>query len=318
MDLFSHYAKSEADIVTSYDVEVPPTNVITGNNPIRFVLPGHPEHFLDLSNTYMRVRFKVIKKDGSPIEDLVMTENVQTVNCPAEAMFESMQVKLNQQLVGGHGNYHPFISHLKNMLTNSTKGSRFARKMSGFAVPSYRSYAIDNRSYISGLAELISKSRTATLYPRLALNALMCPRLVLPNVEFELLTNKCSRYFFLSQLESDLATYDYILLEATLIMRRVNVERDVASRILSKLAHQPALYPYCRIKASTVEISQGSSYFRAPNMFQAIVPNRLFIAFTETVSVMPDGSMTNDPFHWSAPKYNLKKVRVLPRCFGSS
>ena len=204
LDLFSEQ-QSGNGIVNNYDVETPPANSIQHNNPIRFVLPGHPEHYLDLSNTYMRVKIKVLKEDGSPIAD---DDKVAPVNDMFDALFDSVRVKLNQQTVGGYSQFYPHLSYMRYLLSFSDSARyNFYKSTVGLR----RETPIGKLSVMSGHHD-ISGSKEVTYFGRIACNALTAPRLVLPHVSLEILINRTSPEFCLIKEEGDAERYQVKLL----------------------------------------------------------------------------------------------------------
>ena len=249
LDLFSEQ-QSGSGFTNSYDVETPPANPIQQNNPIRFVLQGHPEHYLDMSNTYMRVKMKVVKEDGSSIPQ---DAKVAPVNEMFDAMYDSVQVKLNQQLVGGYSQFYPHLSYMRYLLSFSdTARYTFYKATVGLSrEPENHTFALH------GYSKYVAGSKEVTYFGRLACNALTTPRLVLPHVSLEILINRTTPEFCLVKDVGDPERYQVKLIDATLVTRRVAVDEYNHARIMSQLARAPAIYPYCHTRADTIEINQG-------------------------------------------------------------
>ena len=72
LDLFS-LPTTQTSIEQAQWVEHQPVVSIGTGGPIEFLLPGSGNHYLDLANTYLFVRTRVVKGDGCHIPQMHMS-----------------------------------------------------------------------------------------------------------------------------------------------------------------------------------------------------------------------------------------------------
>ena len=67
-------------------IEHVPIASLANNAPVQFIIPPETEHWTDLSQSYLYVKFKIIKADG---HDLELNSNVAPVNNFLHNMFSN-------------------------------------------------------------------------------------------------------------------------------------------------------------------------------------------------------------------------------------
>ena len=116
--------KSELDIfsvpptVTSIEsgqwVEHQLTASLDSGGTIEFLLPGSGDVYMDLTNTYLFVRAKVTKADGSDLD----TDNpVGPVNNWLHSLFSQVNMYLNDTLVTPSTNTYPYRAYIETALS---------------------------------------------------------------------------------------------------------------------------------------------------------------------------------------------------------
>ena len=74
----------------------PTASLDSYHGPIEFTIPSHTEFYTDLSQTYLYVKFRILKGDG---DDLAGTSKVYPVNNLFHSMFSGIDLYLNNKLV---------------------------------------------------------------------------------------------------------------------------------------------------------------------------------------------------------------------------
>ena len=94
-------------------VDVHPLNNVTqGNAPIEFTITGSPDEYIDLNDTMLHIRCKIVKADGSNFTAAEQT--VAPVNDLLHAQFFDVKLTVgNVQIEGG-----AHLSHYKSYLSN--------------------------------------------------------------------------------------------------------------------------------------------------------------------------------------------------------
>lgn len=78
LDLFSLPA-TQTSIGSGKWVQYKPIFSITDDSPIEFVVPGHGDEYLDLANTTINIKARILKPDGTKL-NVVTDKNVGPVN----------------------------------------------------------------------------------------------------------------------------------------------------------------------------------------------------------------------------------------------
>ena len=95
-------------------VEHQPLTSLDSTSPIEFVIPGTGDAYLDLANTYLLVRAKVVRGVGT---DLAADTPVAPVNNWLNSLFSQVDVYLNDTLVTPSSNTYPFRAYIDTVLS---------------------------------------------------------------------------------------------------------------------------------------------------------------------------------------------------------
>ena len=79
--------------------------------PIEFTIPPHTEFYTNLSQTYLYVKFGVLKENG---EDLAGDSKVFPVNNLFHSMFSGIDLYLNNKLVTKNSDTYPYRAYIAN------------------------------------------------------------------------------------------------------------------------------------------------------------------------------------------------------------
>ena len=95
-------------------VEHQPLTSLDSGGPIEFVIPGTGDAYLDLANTYLLIRAKVVRGVGT---DLAADTPVAPVNNWLHSLFSQVDVYLNDTLVTPSSNTYPFRAYVDTVLS---------------------------------------------------------------------------------------------------------------------------------------------------------------------------------------------------------
>ena len=107
-------------------IDYRPISQITDNQaPIDFEMSGNGMDYVDLSRTRLYVKVKIVKADGSDIDDIPddsttpptpAPDNVGPVNFFLHSMFGQIDVHLNDKLMSSGINTYPYKSYIQTVL----------------------------------------------------------------------------------------------------------------------------------------------------------------------------------------------------------
>ena len=113
LDLFA-VPPTQTSIEEGRWVEHQPLTCLDSGGPIEFVVPGTGDAYLDLANTYLLIRAKVVRGVGT---DLAADTPMAPVNNWLHSLFSQVDVYLNDTLVTPSSNTYPFRAYVDTVLS---------------------------------------------------------------------------------------------------------------------------------------------------------------------------------------------------------
>ena len=83
------------------------------SGPIQFLIQNATDHFLDLRQSYLNIKFKVANSDGS---NLAADAKVGLVNYPIVSLFQQVDVLLNGNLISSSINTYAYRAMLEVLI----------------------------------------------------------------------------------------------------------------------------------------------------------------------------------------------------------
>ncbi|KAK7087759.1 uncharacterized protein F54H12.2-like [Littorina saxatilis] len=112
LDLFS-VPPTQTAVQEGMFVENHPLATLAPGAPIEFTISGATSEYLDLSNTYLHVRAKITKADGTNLD---ADSPVAPVNYWLHSLFSQVDISLNDTLVTNSENTYPYRAYLEATL----------------------------------------------------------------------------------------------------------------------------------------------------------------------------------------------------------
>ncbi|GBM85734.1 hypothetical protein AVEN_163060-1 [Araneus ventricosus] len=138
LELF-HLPPTQTAIENGEWVEFHPMSNVFDGGPVEFHISGSGEEYLDLSQTQLHVKAKILKADGSPIlketktgADGSLTETkIGPVNLFLHSLFSQVDVSLNDRVVSNSSNTYPYRSYIETLLNHGfdSKTSQLTSEM---------------------------------------------------------------------------------------------------------------------------------------------------------------------------------------------
>ena len=99
-------------ILNEFDREYAPQAAIQKDMPIEFIIKGAAQHYIDLNNTRLKVKCKIVKPDGTAIDG----HYCGPVNNILHSMWQDVQVSLRGRTVSDPSNLYPYRAYLSTLL----------------------------------------------------------------------------------------------------------------------------------------------------------------------------------------------------------
>ena len=113
LDLFSN-PPTQTSVKEGQDIEYHPFTALEKSGPIKFVIDGTGDEYLDLYHTNLYVKAKVVCADGSALPD---DTDVAPVNLTLHSLFSQVDVSLNDRLVTSSKATYPYRAYLETLLS---------------------------------------------------------------------------------------------------------------------------------------------------------------------------------------------------------
>ncbi|GFS52046.1 uncharacterized protein TNCV_1104731 [Trichonephila clavipes] len=92
-----------------------PLSNVLDNAPVEFHISGSAEDYIDLSQTQLYVKAKIVKVDNTPI---TKDDTIRPVNLFLHSLFSQVDVSLNDRVVSNSSNTYPYLSYIETLLNH--------------------------------------------------------------------------------------------------------------------------------------------------------------------------------------------------------
>ena len=290
-----------------------PVAALSNNAPIEFNIPKQTEHWTDLSQSYLYVKFKITRADGTALQ---ADDNIAPVNNFLHSMFSSIDLYLNNKLISNNSDTYPYRAYIENLLSYS-KDSKLTHLKAGDLWSNdtpgeFNTRAQDgNNEGFKDRFQAITTSKTVELFGRLHLDLFQQEKYLPNGIEIRLRLNRTPVNFCL--IAADGAEAAKIVIEhISLNVRNVELLPVVSNELNQVIARHHMKIPLRRVEVKTFTISRGLQSKIEDHLFQGQLPKRIFIAMVSNAAF--NGTYTTNPFQFQ--HYNLSKLDVS--CNGHS
>jgi hypothetical protein len=289
----------------------------------RFLIPADGSAFTDLNATYLKVKFRVIRSDGSKLDS---TDAVFLGPGSLQALFSSCEVLVNGSTVSITNNYS-----YAGTLASYVGCSKVAREdiwseLSGGWTPQFPSSKItpsDSAFFVKPI-QGVAMSREVTLTGRVLSDFLMsCSQLALPNMALEVVLNRAPDSFALCSVSEDTTRrYKMDFSSASLFVRRVRMGQATMTRTMQSISGGDGGMLRCnRLSSIVTQVPDGALSFSFNNVYSGgELPFSFYVmfvsqrAFSGSLSDLPNffepGSVTSMKFMESGREIQPEAVET--------
>jgi hypothetical protein len=285
-------------------VTIRPINSVSDTSPIEFNVDGNMATYLDLKNSTVCVKFKVVKADGSDIGE---SEQVAPINLFSATMWKQVDVQLGYENLRGVNIYYPYKAMFDVLLdtTEGYKKSQLAAQL--FRKDNSGSMDADNNTETNDgfnwRNDKVVGSKPVEMEGNLFLDICQQERLILNGVQLNIkMWPSRNPFKFMSSTEK--ADYKVKILEAYMkvCLITVNPAIMVAQREVIQMA--PAVYPLKRSEIRVYSMSATEMNLNVENLFNGDVPHFLCVGLVSTDAF--NGSYNKNPFNFA--NFNLSSI----------
>lgn len=284
-------------IQSSHVQEVYPKTSLTESS-LEFEYQTDRNVFLDMRETYLSLRIKLLKTVIKKDNDVEETVTLTPVNNILHSLFSNVELYFNgEQVYNSNGLY----AH-KALISTEFLASR--PENSG--ILSCQGYEYEeNPGNLDDFADRKTNALDGiSLYGRLSIDAFSCDKFLLPNtrVRIKLIRSRPNFYLCGADYGGQIQ-----ILHAVLNTRTVTVQDSMVKHIDQSLLREPAKYHFMETEARTFIIPANQNQFIEENVFNNAPIRRLALAMNTNSAFT--GSYGENPFHYQ--RFNLGEIKII-------
>lgn len=279
---------------SAYCEHKPVINVQDSTSKIEFLVHTAPSQYLDLLDSFLYVKVKAVKKDGS---DFAATDNFSTVNNFLHSLFSQVDLYINNKLISSD-NCYPYKAIIQNYLNYSYNFANSQGAMSLYIKDTNRGSLTDTNSGYKKRKAYVSGSTEVEMIDKLRFDLSNQSRFILSDTSINIfLTRSTDEFVFLSPdpLSGDNPSPKVKIVDISFFVRKHSLFPSII------LAHHKMLnsgktakYPYVKTNCKFYTIAKGSQSFIQDNIFSSSIPLRIVLCLVKNSSFI--GSHKENPF----------------------
>jgi hypothetical protein len=309
LDLFSIPA-TQTSVESGMYVDYHPVSSITSGAPIEFDVNATGEDYLDLSNSLLHLRAKIVKANG---DDLEAASSVGPVNNFLHSLFSQVDVSLNGTLITSSTNTYAYRAYIETLLNYSSdaKSSQltsalFYKDEAGkMDKPNpLAANAVDKNSGLVKRQTFAALSSEIDMIGRIHSDIFFQERYMLNEVNVRIKLIRSNDAFCL--MSTGATQFKVIVTFASLLIRKVKISPSVYLAHAKTLETGTAKYPIRRVICKTFTIPTGYLDASHEKLFSGQLPIRLIVGLVDNRAY--NGEREKNPFNFH--HYSLSEIAV--------
>ena len=274
-------------------LEYRPISQIGENTPIEFHVPGTGLQYTKLNKSYLHVKAKIIKADGS-----IPTEaDFGPVNIPLHSLWQQVDVYLQQNLLSSAGTNYPYLAYLRTLMATDvvTKETELTSQLYYHDTAGYMDATDPLLGSNGGLGARYSafvSGRTVDLQARLCEDIFYAERPLVNGLDLKIKLWPSKNTF---RLQSKTEEYRLVVTEAVFKVCKLNIEPSLMAAHEGMMRTTTAKYPYTRSDIKTFALPGGQFTFNLDDIFQGQRPTH--VALMMVTGSAYNGSYTENPYN---------------------
>ena len=283
------------------------------NGVVEFKIDG-TKSFIDLQNTFIYVKARIVNTDGT---NIAADKEISTVNYLAGSLWKTVTVKLNGDPIISSSDYN-YRSYLETLL-NYSSSSKKSWLQNGL-------WYKDHHGKFDTLTDVntgfkfrkghFAESKPVEIIGKLHCEPFTQDRYLLDNVSLEIKLTKADDNLLI--MSADTENVKIVLDEVELHVRKNNLFSDKLIEIQQHHTKMDAKYPTTMVKISTEIIPTGASSFNVTKEFHGDIPKMIVIGMVKNEAYA--GKKTLNPYnfeHFGLQYFNGKvnSMPIIPQPF---
>ena len=294
LDIF-RVPMTQTSIEQSYYVEVPPLTALNQTSPVEFHVAGCTDYYMDLNNSYLFIRAKITKADGS---NLTANDSVGFVNYAASSIFSQLDVTLGDRIISHSSNSYPYRCIIE-CLTNYNREAldiQFGNALFSMDTAGHMDVAVvdGNNAGLKKRGGYTANSRTIEMTSAIHSDIFHQDRLLINGIDLKLKFTRSKNSFCLMNATAE--EYKVVLENVSLFIKKVGISPPVRLAHAKALQQANARYPIDRVVVKTYSLTAGSRVAGIDHLFLGKIPEKVVIGFVNDIAF--NGSYAHNPFNF--------------------
>ena len=296
------------DIKRSYVVDYHPISSLKSDSPIEFEIPASADDYIDVSNTKLYVRFKIVQDNGKAVDQ---TKDIVAVNNLAiSTLFSDASLKIGETIVQGGASDYPYRAYFKTVMQFTPDAQRSHMQALGWYRDEAGKFDAQTNKGFTKRQKLVGDSDTVELLGPLYFDFFNQDRHLLNNVEMRIKLTPSKPEFLLNAYgtaaKGAAMKYKVEFEKMILYAERLEVNSSVINGHTTGLLGQNAHYFINHTNLLTYTIPAGQSSYIKDNIFTDMSPKMIMIAMMDNDAF--NGNYAKNPFHFK--QYNLSRLAL--------
>lgn len=274
------------------------------NGPLEFEILPTAEEFIDLSNTYLDLQFKITKPDDT---NLAATDVVAPVNNILHSLFSDVSISLNNTVIeGGNFNYS-YKAYLYNLLSMDLNAKNTVLQSSGWYSDTANKFndATEANKGFTVRKTLCAESKTIQVCGPLLLDLCLQHKFIPSNIKINLkLTRNKPEFTTMiktgNEVQGRTASVKINMISSTLHVRKVKALTHTITEFEKQLNLKNCILPLQRTELMTYLIPTGTTSDNRQSIFRGQLPKVIFVGIVANNAY--NGSYTTNPFQFKHQK----------------
>ena len=180
-------------VQTKMEMYHPIASLDSYHAPIEFVIPAQTEYYMDLSQSKLYLKFRILKEDGSNLDD---NQKAGPINNFLHSMFSGIDLFLNNKLVTSSMDTYPYRAYIENLFSYGSDVKSNQLKAGEFWYPdAARKFEGHDNETVKARSVAVAKSIPVELWRRLHLDLAMQEKYLPNGIEIKIRLNRGSPRF---------------------------------------------------------------------------------------------------------------------------
>ncbi len=286
---------TQGSVVTNRCETYSPVASISDGGPVEFrITNADTDTYLDLTNTLLYVRAKIVKGDGTALTE---DDEVAPTNLWLHSLWQQVDVSLNDKLVSASTNMYPYRAYIETLLSygQEAKDSQLGTALwYKDTAGRFNTHSGENPGFVHRMRHT-AKSQSVDMLGRLHTDIGFQDRYLLNHVTVRVRLIRAKDAFSLltSQAQPD---YKVVLEDVQMHVRKVQISPPLQLAHVKVLEKSPAQYPIRRVLTKYFAVPQGQTAVNEQNLFLGVLPKRLILCMVNNTAF--DGTYNQNPFQF--------------------